>query len=188
MRKLRSLSSAWPLGLSERQPCPSQPLRKSGFKGPHPTLPICLYPNRGRDVSRVTQRVRGKDGVIAQATPLPAGPHHNVSRPREVNHREKGTKLGVPGLGLLLGKQAAQKQNPQSEVYSQQSSPPPSPARDRDRQAGGEDGAPGAEGPLRNREGPRPPSQTMSGSPSLAKSTVPPCPALGRGEGALAPG
>ena len=105
-----------------------------------------------------------------------------------MNHRDRGTKLGVPRLGLLLGKQTAQQQNPQSEVYSQQSSPPPSPARDRDRQAEGEDGAPGAEGPLRNREGPRPPGHTVSGFPSLAESTVPPCPALGRGEGALAPG
>lgn len=40
------------------------------LQGAPPYIPnlLTLYPNRGRDVSRVTQRVRCKDEVIAQAT------------------------------------------------------------------------------------------------------------------------
>lgn len=86
--------------------------------------------------------------------PVRAGltPLCNLLRPSEVNQGDGGTKLGSQGWAFTWGKQTAQQQNPQSEVYSRQSSPPPSPAQDRDRQPGVKMG-----GPLRNREGPWPP-------------------------------
>lgn len=83
--------------------------------------------------------------------------------------------MGSQVWALLRGSKLAQQPNPQSEVYSQQSFPPPSPAQDRDRQAGAKKRLQWvAEGPLRTKRGPGPSGPASLAAPSQAESSAPP--------------
>lgn len=161
--------------------------------GAPPHIPNLLTPgpNRERGVPEVAQGFKGKDRVRAQAPLTPSqgwtDPSHTLMRPSEVNQGDKQSFWGPrAGSSPEGSKQLRSKIHRVKFIPNKVPLPLPSPGQG---QTGwGKDGAPVPEGPLRNREGPWPPGDTESGSPRPAESTAPSCPALGRGEGALAPG
>lgn len=102
------------------------------------------------------------------------------------NYRPTGTKKsGSQARARLRSGKQQSKPNPQSEVYSQQSFPPPSPAQDRDRQAGAKKSLQwvAAEGPLRTKRGPGPQVLPVW-LPPARLSPLHLLPSLGRGRGA----
>lgn len=106
-------------------------------------IPNLLNPTQALTGDRMCPRSPRESGAKTESEPrcpLPVRvgltPLDNLKRPSEVNQGDRGTKLGSQGWAFSRGKQTARQQNPQSEVYSRQSFPPPSPAQDRDRQLG----------------------------------------------------
>lgn len=191
MGKLRSLKSGlWAPGKGSHDH--QSHWGRPAARGPTPhSQPAYPRSQQGKGCARGRPGIRGQRQGQSRAPLTPSqgwtDPSHTLMRPSEVNQGDKqscwGPRAGPSPEG---SKQLRSKIHRVKFIPNKVPLPLPSPGQG---QTGwGKDGAPVPEGPLRNREGPWPPGDTESGSPRPAESTAPSCPALGRGEGALAPG